>query len=93
MLSTIAILRQKRSKQPLALKMAALAQKNGEKICVLFGVLYMENPERHSKLENIKPFDSVAKNIGTYARTNGDIIRNDLEDFLAFYGNENLAIG
>ncbi|MHA2495454.1 MAG: hypothetical protein ACXAEI_08190 [Candidatus Hodarchaeales archaeon] len=93
MLSTIAILRQKRSEQPLALKMAALAQKSGEKICVIFGVPYMENPERPSKQENIKSFDPVAKNIGTYARTNGNIIRNDLDDYLAFYGKDNIAIG
>ncbi len=73
--------------------MAALAQKSGEKICVIFGVPYMENPERPSKQENSELFDPVAKNIGTYARTNGDIIRNDLDDFLAFYGNDNLAIG
>lgn len=93
MLSTIAILRQKRSKQPLALKMAALAQRSAEKICVIFGVPYMESPESSAKQENIEPFYPIVKNIGTYAKSNGDIIRSDLDDFLTFYGNDKLAIG
>lgn len=93
LLSTIAILRQKRSRQSLALKIATLAQENAQKACVIFGLPYVQRPGTQTEQESGESFGSPMQNIGTYPNHDNNALRCDLDDFLAFYGNDQFAIG
>jgi hypothetical protein len=93
LLSTIAILRQKRSRQPLALKIAALAREGAKKVCIIFSVPYLQKLEKGTRGRMVDLIAPFVKNIGTYANLDEDHIRSDLDDFLTFYGNGQFAIG
>ncbi|MFX0115565.1 MAG: hypothetical protein ACFFB3_13535 [Candidatus Hodarchaeota archaeon] len=93
MLSTIAILSQKRSRQPLALKIAALARKRAKKVCTIFGLSCLQKPDKGTGGGMVELVPPIVKNIGTYPKLDGDLIRSDLDDFLTFYGDGEFAIG